>query len=94
MILDLKRITTVLRQLDSLELVGTRGITDNGLEQLANLDTLHHLGLKDMLITDAGLVHLHGMVNLKQLWLSRTNATIDGVTQLHKLLPNCKISWY
>jgi hypothetical protein len=90
----LKRITTVLRQLDSLELVGTRGITDNGLEQLANLDNLHHLGLKDMLITDAGLVHLHGMENLKRLSLFQTKATNDGVTQLHKLLPNCKISWY
>ena len=43
-------------------------------------------------ITDAGLVHLKGLVNLQTLDLAFTKTTDAGVADLQKALPNCKIS--
>jgi hypothetical protein len=43
------------------------------------------------LITDAGLVHLAGLTNLKTLYLFRTQITDAGVAELKKSLPNCEI---
>jgi hypothetical protein len=41
--------------------------------------------------TDAGLVHLKGMSNLKHLDLRYTKVTDAGVAVLKKSLPNCQI---
>ncbi len=43
-------------------------------------------------ITDAGLVHLKGLTNLKTLWLFSTKVTDAGVKKLQAALPKCKIS--
>ena len=42
-------------------------------------------------ITDAGLVHLKGLVSLKTLYLIMTKVTDTGVADLQKSLPNCGI---
>ena len=57
-------------------------------EQGADLQTLY---LKGSQITDAGLVNLKGLNNLKDLDLSGTNVTDAGIAELQKALPNCEI---
>ena len=42
-------------------------------------------------ITDAGLVHLKGLTNLRLLSLKKTQITSAGIAELQKALPNCKI---
>ena len=42
-------------------------------------------------VTDAGLVHLAGLTNLKRLALARTQITDAGVADLKKALPKCSI---
>jgi hypothetical protein len=90
----------ILRQVTSLTIEGTQriegthGITDKGLEQIANFDNLRRLTLTIVPITDAGLVHLSRMKNLESVSLHGTDASIDGISNLHKALPQCKnFSW-
>ena len=42
-------------------------------------------------ITDAGLVHLKSLDNLREVWIGGTNVTASGVEDLQRALPNCKI---
>ena len=42
-------------------------------------------------VTDAGLVHLEGLTQLRGLALMQTRVTDAGVKRLQKALPNCKI---
>jgi hypothetical protein len=42
-------------------------------------------------VSDAGLKHLAGLGSLKELDLTGTQVTADGVAALHKALPKCKI---
>jgi hypothetical protein len=42
-------------------------------------------------ITDADLVYLKGLTNLRSLNLTNTKVTDEGVEILQKELPNCKI---
>jgi len=43
-------------------------------------------------VTDAGLVHLKGLTQLRTLNLSLTQITDAGVAELKKSLPKCEIS--
>lgn len=90
----------ILRQVTSLNidgmqsLVGPYGIADDELEQISKLDNLRRLHLSGSSITDAGLAHLHRMKNLESVSIHRTDASIDGISSLHKALPRCKkFSW-
>jgi hypothetical protein len=47
--------------------------------------------LSDCAITDAGLVHLEGLPNLKQLDLYGTRVTAAGLKRLREKLPGCEI---
>jgi len=49
------------------------------------------LDLKGTRATDAGLKHLAGLGKLKELDLTGTQVTADGVGRLQKALPKCKI---
>ena len=42
-------------------------------------------------MTDAGLEHLKGLMQLQRLVLRNTKVTDAGVRDLQKALPNCKI---
>ena len=57
------------------------------------MTTLEVLFLVRTKIGDAGLKHLAGMTNLEHLGLAGTQVTAEGVADLQKALPNCKISW-
>ena len=54
------------------------------LSQLANLD------LRETVVTDAGLRCLSGLANLRELRLG-SKVSDDGIKNLKKDLPNCKI---
>lgn len=47
--------------------------------------------VRDTGATDAGLVHLNSMKNLKKLDLSKTMVTKTGIAELQKALPNLTI---
>ena len=51
--------------------------------------TFLHLG--STTITDAGLVHLEGLTTLKDLKVTRTAVTEEGVASLNKKLPTTEI---
>ena len=42
-------------------------------------------------ITDAGLVHLKGLTNLRTLYLYGTQITDADIADLKKALPNCRV---
>jgi WD40 repeat protein len=73
-----------LGNLRSLRLTG--GITDAGLAQVAELGQLERLYVQDNeRVTDAGLLHLGKMNGLKELTLSRTQVTSQGLSHLKGL---------
>ena len=43
-------------------------------------------------ISDEGLTHFQGLSNLRKLKLLNTQVTDDGVAELQKALPDCKIT--
>jgi hypothetical protein len=51
--------------------------------------TFLHLGSTQ--ITDAGLTHLEHLTSLKDLKVTRTGVTADGVARLQPNLPDTKI---
>ena len=61
------------------------------VEAVAKLQQLTTLGLDNTQITDAGLKELAEVHKLKYLVLIKTKVTKEGVAELKKALPNCKI---
>ena len=72
-----------LRQLEILALSGP-GVTDVGFGDLRMLTKLQFLGVGGR-VTDAGLVHLHDLTELRQLNLDKTLVTDDGLQYLRGL---------
>src|SRR5579872_1733330 len=66
--------------------MGKLPISDGDVALLGSFTWLEALDLSDTPITDAGLVHLHGLKRLKKLDLMRTN-TFAGLTDLRAKLP-------
>jgi leucine-rich repeat protein SHOC2 len=59
--------------------------------EIGKLTKLEWLALEDNPITDADLEHLKPLGNLKELDVSNTNVTKEGVESLKTALPNCHI---
>jgi len=78
----LRYLTTT--ELNYLDLRGSR-ITDDGLKQIARFSRLIFLKLAETHITDAGLVHLHGLQALQTLVLRGTKITDAGLCNLGPL---------
>jgi hypothetical protein len=49
------------------------------------------LNLSDTAITDAGVAHLQGLTELKQLDVRTTAVTGDAIKRLKKALPRCNV---
>lgn len=79
-------------ELKELDLSGT-GITDEGLAELSKLTKLERLALFRTDVSDAGVAHLQKVPTLKRVILARGLAkfTDEGVNELQKSLPKCKI---
>lgn len=73
---DLRKLTTLLLPSE---------ITDNGLEELANLDNLLHLDISNTKVSDKGLEFVSTMKNLQTLCLNDTAIGDKGLTHLSNL---------
>ena len=62
-----------------------KDLTDDGLANVAQVEGVIWLNLKDTKITDAGLKHLANLKGLKKLHLERTAVTDDGLDNLAHL---------
>ncbi len=66
----------------TLNLAGSRGVTDDGLAQVARLPNLRHLDLSGTSITDRGLAVLEELTQLETLGLIQTRVTDAGMAPL------------
>jgi len=62
-------------------------VGDSGMEKISALPQLQGLALSDSKVTDAGLLHLARLKNLRWIELRETNTTIEGIDRLRKALP-------
>jgi len=79
-----------LKELRFLRIVFT-SVGDEGLKTIGGFTKLRELWLTGTPVTDAGLAHLTGLKNLRELWLNQTRVSREGVDELQKALPNCRI---
>lgn len=79
-----------MTQLNTLLLRGTQ-IGDREVGMLRGLTNLESLGLEDTLISDVSVPVLVQFRKLKYLHLTRTRISRQGLAQLRKQLPKCRI---
>lgn len=83
--------------LKKLRRLHTQGIDDSTVAGLASMESLFWLGFENSQLTDKGLQELKNFKGLKAtnvnavITLSGSKVTADGVSDLQKALPNCKI---
>jgi hypothetical protein len=85
-----------IKSLKTLSLINTK-ITDQSLPSLKDLPSLHELIVfherwRGQTFTDAGLIHLKKLTNLKKLNLSGGWASEKAVEELRQALPQCNIT--
>lgn len=68
-------------------------LSDEDLSHLGPLPYLEVLDLRHTWITDAGIVHLRGIINLRTLTLHDTGVSREGVKTLKQDLPEVNIDW-
>jgi internalin A len=85
-----------LKKLKKLYLGGCTSLTDEAVKQIAaNLPDLEYLELGAGLgtdITDASVAHFARLKKLKHLGVNGSKVTADGLKELQKALPDCKVS--
>jgi hypothetical protein len=81
-----------LEQFAFVSMGGDLPLTDDGLKYLAKSTRLQELMIQGDRITDAGLVHLYGLKNLKEIQVDETSVTQQGVDELKKHLPKVKVT--
>jgi hypothetical protein len=67
-------------------------ITNEALKHIGEMTSLHLLWIRSASVTDAGLVHLENLPQLKDLVLIDTKVTREGVNRFKRALPNCAIA--
>ncbi len=67
-------------------------VGDSQLEPVADCPNLYYLHFEDSHVTDAGLVHLLGLKQLKEIRADNTQITDAGLAELESL-PNLKSLW-
>jgi hypothetical protein len=85
-------------QLTHVRLGGISKPLDDVWPKLAALndpefDRLEALDLSRSSVTDVGLKQLHGLGSLREIDLSGTKVTGEGVADLQKSLPNCRVTY-
>jgi hypothetical protein len=91
MIRDVADIASVT----SLNLSGSKAVTDLSLHHLARLPNLRHLDLSGTAITDRGLIVLRHLPKLEAISLAMTRVTDEGVVHLSgcDALEHVNLSW-
>ncbi len=88
---------TAITGLTTLRRLHSRGIDDSTVAGLANMKNLVWLGFENSQITDKGLQELKQFMGLKAVngspvvMLTGSKATPEGIADLKKSLPNCRI---
>jgi serine/threonine protein kinase len=82
--LDYLKLVGQLKTLNSVDMQDC-GITDEGLQYIAQNSQLLELRLRANPLTDAGIKHLQDLKSLTMLWLEQTQATNIGAQHLAKL---------
>jgi hypothetical protein len=75
-----------LRDIEALDVTGSKQVTDVGLAHLTALTELHFLYVQGTGVTDAGLGHLKSMKGLQEVNLQNTSVTSGGVEKLQREL--------
>ena len=95
-LIDLAITDSGLEHLDSLALLTLTlrdaDLTSAAVRHLEGLTTLRVLRLGRTLIDDAAVPALATLTGLKQLELTETGITEEGVARLQEALPNCRIT--
>jgi eukaryotic-like serine/threonine-protein kinase len=69
-------------------------VSDAGLANFAGCKNLTWLKLhNNTQLSDAGLAHLKDCKKLAELLVQKTKVTAEGINELKKALPRCKIEW-
>jgi len=91
MIDDIANVASVT----SLNLSGSKAVTDAGLHRLAQLTNLRRLDLSGTAITDRGLVILRSLPKIESISLAMTHITDEGITHLASCdaLEHVDLSW-
>lgn len=87
--LGIQHLLTGMQQLEKLHLYAR--ITDGSMKEVAKLKKLQTLEVAG-LITDAGLKELAVMKDLKSLQVWSKGITKEGLAELRKALPECKVN--
>jgi hypothetical protein len=92
---ELLRDVSRIDGITSLELGGSKMLTDDGVRHLARLPHLKHLDLSGTAITDRALDVLRGLPELETLSLAMTHVTDAGIAQLSACakLERVNLSW-
>lgn len=77
----------------NIELNGS-DVSDSDLKILSRYDHLVRLSLSNTRITDAGLIHLHSLKQLRFVGLYSTNVTEEGLNALGKENPALTIGTF
>jgi len=81
------------KSLASLNLIGSEQVTDAGIKVLAALKNLAALNLRHCKqVTDAGVKELAALKKLAALVVGFTKVTDDGIKELQKAVPKCRVS--
>ena len=67
------------------------GANDESLKLIAKLSNLQDLWLNDSALTDESLVSFAKLSRLENLILENTSISQDGVEQLRRMLPQCRV---
>jgi len=90
------RLTTEIERngtYDVLSLTGGK-ITDAGFTPIKKLHMLSWIQISDCSLSDAALLHLHGLPNLHTVTIvDCPNISPDGVAELQAALPDCSITY-
>ena len=67
-------------------------VGNEDLRLLADFESIERLSLVGTQVTNAAVPHLKQFTRLRFLDVSGTEITDDGIAELQKALPNCRIS--
>jgi hypothetical protein len=81
-----------LRKLMTIVFSSNPTVDDSWLTEIAKLTQVHYLYLNCPQFTDGGLVHLQTASGLRELDVTDSSVTKEGVEALKTFLPNCKIT--
>jgi len=84
---------SALSSLVGLDISECRGLTDIACEYIGRMLSLEKLSIRFTNITDAGLVLLHSLINLKEFFVGPLmGTTVDGLTCLVNRVPNVYVT--